>query len=92
MEGLRQKLKSVMSRMDNLEALVERMRNGTDEESTMLLARLRLGWSVEEMAHAIRTGPAHEGNDMETPSLGFQQSFRLEETEYESLPNQNDAN
>lgn len=60
MEGLREKLQSVTNRVDNLEALVGRMRDGTDEESTMLLATLRLGWSVEEMAHAIRTGPAHE--------------------------------
>lgn len=41
---------------------MKRLNDLQDEESTVLLARVRLGWSIEETAHVSRTGPAHKEN------------------------------
>lgn len=54
-EGLKRELRSVTSRTDDLEMLVGGMRAGSDEEATTLLAMLRLGDSLEELAHTART-------------------------------------
>lgn len=90
-EGLRQELQLMMSHVNDLETLVGRMRNGTDGESTMVLARLRLGESVtvQEMAHAARTEPAHRENDHEQTSPGLHSDSRHSRSESESLPGQN---
>lgn len=70
-EGLKQKLQSVMNRVDDSESLVGGMRGGSDEEATMLLARLRLGDSVAELAHVVRTRQVHLENGYERPTPGF---------------------
>jgi hypothetical protein len=55
LEGLKRELRSVTSRTNDLRMLVGGMRTGSDQEATTLLARLRLGDSVEELAHAAST-------------------------------------
>lgn len=72
---MRQNLQSVMDHVNNLEAFVERMRNGTDEESTMLLARLRLGESIEKMMHATGTPTGAYGTGQRTTVSGVQQEY-----------------
>lgn len=61
-EALKQELQSVINRLIDSEILVGRMQRGSDEESTLLLARLRLGDSVEELAHDVRTRQVHLEN------------------------------
>ncbi|KAM0722859.1 hypothetical protein Q7P37_001057 [Cladosporium fusiforme] len=55
---LKQKLVDATGRFDNLDTLVDAMRDGSDEVSTMLLARLRLGTSVGDLAMGIRLDAA----------------------------------
>jgi light-regulated signal transduction histidine kinase (bacteriophytochrome) len=52
---MRQQLGSVMTNLDNLEAIVGKLRDGTDAEATMVLARLRLGAPIGEVVQAIST-------------------------------------
>jgi hypothetical protein len=58
-EDLRQQLQSVVTNLKNLEAMVGKKRNGTDEEATIVLARLRLGAPIEEMVRVISTESMH---------------------------------
>ena len=67
-EGLKRELQSVTCRTDDLKMLVGGMRAGSDEEATTLLARLRLGDSLEELAHTARTVLGQ--SDTERPSSG----------------------
>lgn len=57
---LKRKLLEATGRSDNLDTLVDAMRDGTDEVSTMLLARLRLGATVKDLASGIRLGASSE--------------------------------
>lgn len=64
---LKQKLLEATSRSEELDVLIETMRCGSDEFSTMLLAKLRLGASVEDLVKNIRQEPALT-DDTGTPS------------------------
>lgn len=55
---LKQKLQDATARSDDLDLLVDAMRTGTDEVSTMLLAKLRLGASVEALVRNMKHEPA----------------------------------
>lgn len=55
---LKQNLQDATARSDDLDMLVDAMRNGTNEVSTMLLAKLRLGASVEELVQNMKQEPA----------------------------------
>ncbi|KAI4751493.1 hypothetical protein E4T52_16051 [Aureobasidium sp. EXF-3400] len=48
-EDLKQKIGSFLSRVQNLELLIDMMRYGTDDEASMILAQLRLGDTVDEI-------------------------------------------
>jgi hypothetical protein len=69
---LKRKLQEATGRSDDLDTLVNAMRYGTDEVSTMLLARLRLGEPIEDLVTALRTErypPAeHESMSMQSAS------------------------
>jgi hypothetical protein len=52
---LKRKLQEATGRSEDLDTLVDAMRYGTDEVSTMLLARLRLGEPIEDLVTALRT-------------------------------------
>ena len=52
---LKRKLQEATGRSEDLDTLVDAMRYGTDDVSTMLLARLRLGESIEDLVSALRT-------------------------------------
>lgn len=79
---MRQKLQSVMKRLNDLQALMGRFRDGTDEESTMLLARVHIERSIEGTAHVSRTGPAHKENGEQQT---LQSLLKEDEDENESL-------
>jgi hypothetical protein len=74
---LKEELQAVTSRTDDLKMLVGGMRAGSDEEATTLLARLRLGDSLEDLAHTARTvlgrieierpSPGHEPESISNP-------------------------
>lgn len=57
---LKRKLLEATGKSDNLDTLVDAMRDGSDEVSTMLLARLRLGASVKDLAYGIRSDAFRE--------------------------------
>jgi hypothetical protein len=69
---LKRKLQEATGRSEDLDTLVDAMRYGTDEVSTMLLARLRLGEPIEDLVTALRTElypPAeHESLSMQSAS------------------------
>jgi hypothetical protein len=46
---------ALVGQRDDFEVLVNAMRDGTDEQSTMLLAKLRLGIMVGTLAQSIRS-------------------------------------
>lgn len=53
-EDLKAKLARAIRRAEDLRVLVSAMQFGTDYESTMLLAQLRLGVTVEDLVQLIR--------------------------------------
>lgn len=75
---LKRKLLEATGRSDNLDTLVDAMRDGSDEVSTMLLARLRLGTSVKDLARGIRTGAfaAEQNQPMQSSEPSSQSSER----------------
>lgn len=73
-QGLKQELQSVMNQLNDSETLVGRMQRGSDEEATLLLARLRLGDSVEELAHDVRTRQVHLEDGYERTAPNFRPS------------------
>jgi hypothetical protein len=68
-EGLEHELQSVKRRTDDLRMLLRGMKAGSDEEATTLLAMLRLGDPVEELAHTARTALGQ--SETKSPSLGY---------------------
>lgn len=54
MADLKRKIQEAAERTQDPEMLLEAMRNGSDEDSTMLLAKLRTGHSVEDLARSIQ--------------------------------------
>lgn len=70
---LKRKLVAANGRSDNLGELVDAMRSGSDQTSSMLLARLRIGDSLEALLSNIRLdGPPGE-------SRQSQQDMRMTE-------------
>jgi hypothetical protein len=63
---LKQKLQEANLKSEELSDLVSAMRTGTDQTSSMLLARLRLGCSMEELLSNIRldesSGESRQGS------------------------------
>lgn len=59
MADLKRQLHEVRERAKAPEMFFEALRNGTDQESSMLLARLRTGQSIEDMARSLETGSSH---------------------------------
>jgi hypothetical protein len=51
--GLKKQLHEAIGRSEELCALVEAMRGGTDETSSMLLAKLRIGMSLDDLLTGI---------------------------------------
>lgn len=60
---LKARFANVMRQLDDLRVLVNAMRDDTDEQSTMLLAKLRLGFTVETLAQSIRSCPDAADNE-----------------------------
>lgn len=54
MEDLKRKLKEAIEQPKDLNRLIEAMRYGSDHESSMLLARLRIGHSIEDIVTSIK--------------------------------------
>lgn len=54
MADLKEKLNEATCKYNDLGILVDALRCGTDRISTMLLARLRLGSSVNDLVESIR--------------------------------------
>lgn len=82
---LKRKLMEATGRSENLDTLVDAMRYGSDEVSTMLLARLRLGTSVKDLARGIRTdASAAEQNQPMQSSEPSSQSSESRERQHSS--------
>ena len=55
-EDLRQRLVVADTHTEDIKTLVHDMRNNTDHIATTLLAKLRLGASIQDLAAGIRAG------------------------------------
>jgi hypothetical protein len=55
---LKRKLQEATGLSEDLDTLVDAMRYGSDDVSTMLLARLRLGEPLEDLVAALRVDPS----------------------------------
>lgn len=60
MADVKQKLRKMTHMYNDLKALVEALRSGTDTQSTMLLAHLRLGTSVDDLVKLLEVGEQPE--------------------------------
>lgn len=60
---LKRKLVEASEQSDDLHSLVDAMRSDTDQVSTMLLARLRLGASIQELVGSLRLDPGIADSD-----------------------------
>ncbi|KAK6443232.1 hypothetical protein LTR95_000056 [Oleoguttula sp. CCFEE 5521] len=69
--AVRQKLEAAEERQEDLNRLMEAMRSSTDQVSTMLLARLRLGEPIEDLIDSVRVSnnPSRTDNSSTRPSL-----------------------
>lgn len=80
---LKRKLQAANGKSEDLDTLVEAMRRGSDEVSTMLLAKLRLGDSVENLATGIRlVSSPEESGDRNSASPQMQTAERYKELTY----------
>jgi hypothetical protein len=59
-EDLRNKLKDAEKSCEEVHLLFNELRTGSNEDSTMLLAKLRLGVSLSDLAESVRTGTVDE--------------------------------
>lgn len=66
----KRKLIETKAKNEALDQLVERMRSGTDEQSTMLLAKLRFGSSVDDLLQSRHSGalPTDSRSNLSEPS------------------------
>lgn len=64
---LRQRLSEANSHSVDIDTLVHDMRTNTDAVATTLLAKLRLGDSIEDLATGIRDGTSFAQNRIYTP-------------------------
>ena len=60
---LRQRLAEANEHAIDINTLVHDMRTNTDAVATTLLAKLRLGDSIQDLATGIRDGTSMQGND-----------------------------
>jgi hypothetical protein len=54
---LKRRLEDAVSHSEDMRVLIEALQFGSDQNSTLLLASLRLGVSIFDLAESIRTGP-----------------------------------
>lgn len=64
-EDLRQKLVDADTHTEDINTLVRDMRDNTDDIATTLLAKLRLGASVRDLAAGIRAGTSFTDDTIE---------------------------
>ena len=77
---LKQKLQEATRKHNDLNILVDALRSGTDTESMMLLARLRLGISVEDLVKSLRNDTALTNITDSLPGSGLKESSGTSET------------
>lgn len=91
---LRQRLAEANEHALDVDILVHDMRTNTDAVATTLLAKLRLGDSIRDLATGIRDGTSMEGNDRydqaRWPSQGAERpSYQYESADHETSPSAN---
>jgi len=79
---LKRKIQETTSRVESLELLVNAMRSGTDDVSTMLLASLRLGASVEGLVGFLQANLASMDDRESRTSAVYSQVFPMPEGQY----------
>jgi hypothetical protein len=57
-EDLRHKVRETTRRLDDMQVLISAMQLGSDQTSSLLLAKLRVGVSISNLAQSVRTGTA----------------------------------
>ncbi|KAL1590819.1 hypothetical protein WHR41_00402 [Cladosporium halotolerans] len=68
MEDLKRKLKEATEQPQDLNRLIEAMRSGSDNESSMLLARLRVGHSIDDIVSSLPMDSTPSSGDERRPS------------------------
>lgn len=64
-EDLKQRLDVATRRIQDLERFIETLRTETDENATMLLAKLRISTPFEQLHASIKTGQAPQSSSDE---------------------------
>lgn len=64
-EDMRQRILAADTYNEDINTLVNDMRNNTDDIATTLLAKLRLGASVQDLAAGIRAGTSYTDDTIE---------------------------
>jgi len=59
-EDLRHKVRETTRQLDDMSVLVNAMQFGSDQMSSLLLAKLRVGVPVSNLAQSVRTGTADQ--------------------------------
>ena len=59
-QGLRHKVRETTRQLDDMSVLVNAMQSGSDQMSSLLLAKLRVGVPVSNLAQSVRTGTADQ--------------------------------
>jgi hypothetical protein len=59
-EDLRYKVRETTRRLDDMQVLFNAMQLGSDQTSSLLLAKLRVGVPVSDLAQSVRTGTADQ--------------------------------
>ena len=59
-EDLRHKVRETNRRLDDMQVVLSAMRSGSAQTSSLLLAKLRLGVPVSNLAQSVRTGNADQ--------------------------------
>ena len=59
-EDLRQKVRETTRLLDDMQVLFNAMQCGSDQTSSLLLAKLRVGVPVSNLAQSVRTGTADQ--------------------------------
>jgi len=70
-EELRARLGSATDRSDDLDTVMEVLRSGTDQASTMMLARLRMGASIEDLVAPLRAAASESPQQSSSRSARY---------------------
>lgn len=70
-EDLRHKVRETTRQLDDMQVLFNAMQLGSDQVSSLLLAKLRIGVPVFDLAQSVRTGTADQYGSSRYPNSEY---------------------